>query len=260
MSKAKIGDINIYYERVGTGPDLVFIHGLGSSTQGWDFQKGFSSQYKILTYDVRGHGKSDKPKGPYSVPLFSKDLAGLFKKLDIQQAHIVGISMGGWIVFQFAADYPEMVKSLTIVNSWADMIPKTLKERWTIFQRLVIFRLLSMEKIGETLSKRLFIKPEQEKIRQSFVEQWAKNDKSAYMASMKGGVGWTIRDQLSEIKCPTLVIAADEDYSTLESKEEYVALLPNAKLIVIKDSRHATPVEKPEEFNNVLASFLKENN
>lgn len=259
MPKEKIGDMHVHYQIKGKGPDLVFIHGLGSSAEGWDFQEEFSNNYRMLTYDVRGHGQTDKPIGPYSVPLFADDLAGLLAHLDIKQAHIVGISMGGWIAFQFAVDHPEIVKSLTIINSWAEMIPRTRQEKLAIFKRLVIFKLLSMRKIGETLSKGLFIKPEHEEIRKIFVEQWAKNDKSAYMASMRGAIGWSVVEHLDKIKCPTLVIAADEDYTPIEDKQIYVDLLPDARLEVIEDSRHATPVEKPEEFNQVLSAFLKEN-
>ena len=256
MAKVQVGGLEIHYQQKGEGPDLVFIHGLGSSAEGWQFQSEFSSNYRMLTYDVRGHGKTEKPPGPYSVPMFAKDLAGLLNELGIKQAHIVGISMGGWIAFQFAVDFPEMVATLTVVNTWADMIPKSLVERISVFRRLVIFKFFSMRKIGEILSKGLFIKPEQEEIRKIFVEQWAENDKDAYMASMRGAIGWSVVDQLHEIQCPVLVIAADEDYSSIETKEAYVRRLPNARLEIIKDSRHATPVERPEEFNSVLSDFL----
>ncbi len=260
MPVLNVEGLKIHYLQKGEGPDLVFIHGLGSSTTGWEFQEGLASNYRMLTYDVRGHGKSDKPPGPYSVQLFAKDLARLLKTLGIKNANIVGISMGGWIAFQFAVDHPNMVNTLTIINSWADMIPKTWGEKFSVFRRLVIFKLFSMRKIGEILSKGLFIKPEQEEIRNAFVEEWAKNDKPSYMASMRGAIGWSVVDHLEEIKCPVLVVAADKDYSPLKTKEEYANRLPNARLEVIEDSRHATPVEKPEEFNRVLAKFLAENN
>ena len=64
-------------------------------------------------------------------------------------------------------------------------------------------------------------------------------------------------ERLHEIKCPTLVVSSDEDYTPLSAKEEYTALIPNAKLVVIEDARHAVSVEKPEEFNTILMDFLK---
>lgn len=258
MSFTKETSIRTYYEVHGEGEALVFVHGLGSSSQDWEYQlPDFKDKFKVITYDVRGHGQSEKVKPPYSVPLFARDLAELLDELDIEKAHIVGVSMGGWIAFQFGVDYPERAHSLTVINTWADMRLKTVEDYKNYFQRAVLFRLFSMRKIGETLSKRLFIKPEQEELRQSFIESWAKNHKPSYMAAFQGGVGWTIHDKLHELKMPVLVVAADEDYTPVSMKESYTRQLPNARLAIIEDSRHATLVEKPEEFNHVLMEFLK---
>lgn len=261
MSKLMVNDLNIYYEVHGEGEPLVFLHGLGSSTRDWERQINyFSARYKVILADVRGHGQTDKPSGDYSVPLFANDMAGLMDSLGIPAAHICGISMGGMIAFQMAVTYPELVKTMTVVNCGADMVPDSFKDRWNFFQRLVIFRLLSMKKIGETLSKRMFIKPEQENLRSVFVERWSENYKPAYMAAMKGLVGWTVEDKLGEIICPTLVIAADEDYTPLEDKQRIVTKMKNAELAVIEDSRHAMPVEHPELFNQTLGAFLRRHN
>ena len=249
--------IRTYYEICGEGEALVFVHGHGSRSQDWVYQtEFFRDHFQIITYDVRGHGQTEKFKLPYSVPLFAKDLAELLDELKIEKAHIAGVSMGGWIAFQFGVDYPERAHSLTIVNSWADMRLKTFQDWRNYFQRIVLFRFLSMSKIGEVLSKKLFIKPEQEDLRKSFIESWSKNHKPTYMRSLHAGIGWTIHDKLSTLTMPILVVAADEDYTPLSMKEEYTAKLPNGQLVVIGDSRHATPVEKPDEFNQILLAFL----
>ena len=88
-------------------------------------------------------------------------------------------------------------------------------------------------------------------------ERWAKNDKRAYLASFDAIVGWGVQEQLSKISCPTLVISADHDYTPVAQKEIYVKLLPDARLVVIEDSRHATPLDQPEVFNATLLEFLK---
>ena len=257
MTKIKVNDLNVYYEIHGEGEPLVLVHGLGSRSQDWEYQlEYFSSRYKVLLYDVRGHGQTDKPPGPYSVPLYTQDLAGLMKALNIPAAHICGISMGGMIAFQMAVDYPEMVKTITVVNSRADLVPDTLGERWNVFQRLVIFRLLSMEKIAEMLSQRMFIKPELEDQRLLFVERWAKNPKPVYMKVMKSLVGWTVEDKLGEIACPALVIAADEDYTPVEDKQAIVDKMKNAELVVIEDSRHGHTGGAPRGFQSNGGIFL----
>ena len=258
MPNIKTGSINTYYELSGEGETLVFIHGLGSSSVDWKFQRAFfEKHFQVLVYDVRGHGQSEKAMPPYSISLFAEDLANLLSALDIKKAHIIGLSMGGWITFQFGLDYPERVETLTIINSWADMRPKNFKDHLKVFQRTILFELFSMRKIGEVVGAKLFIKPEQEELLQDFIEKWAKNHKPSYTASFKAGIEWSVENRLGEIAVPVLVVSADEDYTPPEAKQAYVDKISNARLAVIEDSRHATPVERPDEFNRVVDEFLR---
>ena len=257
MAVLRVRDVDLYYEIAGEGQPLLLVHGLGSSTRDWELQVAFfSPDYRVIAFDVRGHGRSDKPPGPYSIPLFADDTAELIRSLGIARAHVMGISMGGMIAFQLAVDAPELVKSLVIVNSAPELILRSFKERVRFLQRLLVVRLLGMRKMGEVLSARLLPKPEHQDLRRKFVERWAQNDKRAYLDSLWALVGWSVAEHLSEIKAPTLVVAADEDYSPVSVKQAYVGRMPHAELVMIADSRHATPVEQPEAFNKVVAAFL----
>jgi 3-oxoadipate enol-lactonase len=259
MPKIQSNGINLYYEIHGKGQPLLFIHGLGSSTRDWEFQvTEFSKAYEVITLDLRGHGQSDKPAGPYSMAIFAADVTGLLRGLGIDRAHVVGLSLGGGVAFQLAVDSPQMLKSLTIVNSTPELLVRSFKDQLMVWQRIAIVNLLGMRKMGEVLSKRLFIKPEQEDIRQTFVARWAENDQHAYLHAMRALVGWSVSARIGSISCPTLIIAADQDYSPISVKEEYTARIPGAQLVIIPDSRHATPVEHPQEFNLVLKKFLTE--
>jgi len=257
MPKIQVNGINLYYEVEGEGQPLLFIHGLGSSTRDWEMQvKEFSKSYQVITCDLRGHGQSDKPAGPYSLPMFAADTAGLLKSLNFKSAHVVGLSLGGGIAFQLAIDYPKLVKTMIIVNSAPELVVRTFKDRMGVWQRFAIVRLLGMRKMGEVLSKRLFPKDEHEPLRTTFVESWAENDPRAYQDAMRAMVGWSVTDKLSSINCPTLVITADQDYTPVAIKEKYTKLMPNAELVIIPDAHHATPVEQPEKFNTELMDFL----
>jgi len=259
MPKEKVNDIEMYYEIRGNGDPLLLIHGLGSSTRDWEEQiPTFCQKYKVITIDLRGHGKTDKPKGPYSIKMFAEDIAELLKKLGINSIYVLGISLGGGIAFQFAVDFPDLVKRLIIVNSGVEIPTDSFKRKLEAFKRTFIVKLISMKKMGEVLAPRLFIKPEQEELRKKMIERWAENDKRAYLAAMRALIGWSVRDQLSKIKCPTLVIGSDEDYAPSSVKEEYTGLLQNAKFIEIKDARHAVTIEKPKEFNEIVMNFLSE--
>jgi len=254
-----VNDIDLYYEITGAGEPLLFLHGHGSSSRDWEFQVGyFAKHYRVITCDVRGFGKSSKPYGPYSLRLFAEDTASLLQALGIGPAHVVGISMGGMIAFELVLGFPQLVKSLVIVNSYPEMRVETRQERRMARKRFLIMDLLGMRRIGVWLSKRLFIKPEQAQLRALFVERWTENDRHAYRASLKSVVGWDVEARLGEIQCPVLVVASDEDYLPLEEKRAYTARMPRARLVVIEDARHAVTVEKPEEFNKVVGEFLEE--
>lgn len=259
MPKKKVKDIDMYYELTGEGDSLLLIHGLGSSTRDWEEQvPAFSHKYKVLTIDLRGHGQSDKPKGPYSMQMFAEDIAELLKKLGINSTHILGISLGGGVAFQFAVDYPDLVKSLIIVNAGIEIPMNSFKMKLEAFKRTFIVKLVGMKKMGKVLAPRLFIKPEQEELRKKLIKRWAENDKKAYLSAMRALIGWSIRDQLDKINFPTLVIGSDDDYAPSSVKEEYAALIPNARFIEINDARHAVPIEKPKEFNEIVMNFLSE--
>lgn len=218
----------MYYEITGEGEPLVLIHGLGSSSRDWERQVPFfSKKYQVITLDIRGHGKTDKPKGPYSVPMFAKDVVELLKLLNIGPVHLVGISLGGAIALQFTINYPEMIKSLVVVNSRAGKVVTV-----NILKRTLIVKLRGMKKMGEVLAPILFIKPEQEEYRKRLIERWAENDSRAYLTALRTLKGWNVLNHLHTIKCPTLVIGSDEDYTPTSVKEAYTALIQNAKLIV----------------------------
>jgi pimeloyl-ACP methyl ester carboxylesterase len=154
MPLLNLDDIDLYYEITGDGEPLLFIHGLGSSCRDWEQQvRFFARRYKVIVFDVRGHGKSGKPPGPYSMPLFAMDTAKMLQALGVGPAHIVGISMGGMIAFQLAVSYPELVRSLVIVNSSPEFTVRTLKQRVQVWQRFLIVRLLGMRKMGKVLSQ-----------------------------------------------------------------------------------------------------------
>jgi len=253
MPRLRIRDAALHYESLGRGPPLLFIHGLGSSVRDWEAQRAFFSlHFRVIAFDLRGHGRSDKPPGPYSILGFAADTAELIRWLGLGPTHIVGLSMGGMIAFQLAVSAPELVQSLVIVNSGPEFILGKLQ----IVQRKLIVRLLGMRKMGKVLSKRLFPKPEQAGLRQRFVDRWAENDPRAYLDALQALIGWTVVDRLDAIRCPTLVIASDQDYTPLAVKAAYAAKMPQAELSIIRDSRHMLPVERPDAFNQVLMGFL----
>jgi 3-oxoadipate enol-lactonase len=259
MPTLHVNNIDLHYEMIGEGEPLLLIHGHGSSGRDWEMQTGyFSRHFQVITFDVRGFGRSSKPAGPYSLPLFAEDTVALLQELGAVPVHVVGISMGGMIALELVLGFPQLVKSLVLVNSYPEIRLETWKERLTALERFLMLDLAGVRRTGKWLSRRLFIKPEQEDLRTLFVEHWSENDRRAYRASLKAIIGWDVEARLEEIRCPVLVVASDEDYLPLEEKQTYTAKIPRAKLVVIEDARHAVTVEKPEQFNAIVEEFLAE--
>ena len=261
MPTANLGDIRLYYEASGEGERLLFIHGLGSSTRDWENQATyFSDRYRVVMPDLRGHGKSDKPPGPYSIPLFANDIAELIRMLDLGPVHVVGISFGGFVASQLAVDHPEMMRSLVVVNSTPELPADTFRDRLRtkkelLLRRLVV-RLFGMRMLGRLLGKKLFPQPEQTNLKTTFVERWAENDPRAYLDTLAVISRWSVRERLSSVTCPTCIVSGERDFFAMSLKQEYIARISNAELVIIPDSGHLTPVDQPERFNEALMSFL----
>lgn len=248
---------SLHYEEYGQGPPLLLLHGLGSSCRDWEYQiPVLAEQYRVIAMDMRGHGRSDKPRERYSIRGFAGDVEALIEHLNLGPVHVVGLSMGGMIGFQLAVDQPHLLKSLCVVNSAPQVKVQNANDVWQYAKRWGLARLLSMETLGKAIGRNLFPKPEQDDLRRKIASRWAENDKRAYLASFDAIVGWGVQQKLARITCPTLIISADRDYTPVSLKEAYVKLIPHAKLVVIKDSRHATPLDQPEEFNRVVLEFI----
>ena len=257
MPPVRSNGIDLHYETAGQGEPLLLLHGLGSRSEDWQLQlPAFAERYRVVTADMRGHGRTSKPPGPYSVPMMAADVLGLLDALGIDAAHVAGLSMGGMIAFQMAVDRPERVRSLVVVHRRPALVARTFNERLRVWQRLALARLFKPARTAQFLGPRLFPKPEQEQLRQQFTAQWAENDPQAYLAAMRALVGWSVLDRVGAIRCPTLIISGDRDYTPVAAKEGYTALIPGARLVVIDDSGHATPIDQAEKFNACVLEFL----
>lgn len=261
MSFCRVDGVNIFYQVHGRGVPLVFLHGLGSSTEDWWLQIDFFSQnYQVITIDSRGHGRSDKPNQTYDIACTAREVVAVLDKLGLTQAHVVGFSMGGMTAFQLASDQPQRLLSLTIVNSAPAMNIDNWRQKLQFWQRRWLVRLLGMPIVARAIGKRLFPLNEQAHLYQRFVNALQKLPRYAYLQALRSLEGWTVEAQLSRLTMPALVISGDDDYTPVALKRGYSQSMPNAKLVVIKNSRHATPIDQPLAFNLALEGFLSAQN
>ncbi len=259
MPGIAVNDISLHYTDAGEGEAVLLLHGLGSSSEDWGLQLPvLTPRYRVIAVDLRGHGKSSKPLGPYSMAMFAEDVAELIEDLDIVPCDVVGLSLGAMIALELAATRPDLVKSAVVVNAGPDFIPKTLKDKAMVWQRLALVRMLGVERVARLIAGRTLPGEEHAEMRSAVVASLADNDKAAYLASMKAIVGWSVRDRLSQIAAPTLVVASEFDYSPVEAKQRIVDEAQDTRMVVVGGARHLLPVEKPDEFNEILLAFLSD--
>jgi pimeloyl-ACP methyl ester carboxylesterase len=257
MPTITLGDLSTYYETYGEGEPVLLIHGLGSSMDDWEWQVPVLRRaFTVVTYDVRGHGKTGKAADGYSMLQFANDALKLITALALGPMHVVGAGMGGMIALQLAVSYPNSVRSLVIVNSGPELVPRTLRARLAIAKQKLIVRTLGMPAIGRRAAHRLLPRPEHAAQRTAFVARWSRNDERAYLRALDAMVGWSVVNRLDDIDCRVLVLAADHDDTPEAWKRAFVARMRNASLVVIPDSHHALPIECPEPFNKALCCFL----
>jgi 3-oxoadipate enol-lactonase len=259
MPRLRVEGCEIHYEVKGRGEVVLLLHGLGSCLLDWELQvPALAERYTVVAVDLRGHGRSDKPPGPYSIATFAADVAQVLRALELGPAHVVGISMGGMVGFQLTVDAPSLVRSLVVVNSGPAVVARSLRERLMILQRRVALRVLGLRGLGRKIAEKNFPRPDQESLRRALAERIAENDEAAYRASTRAIFGWSVAEHIGSIRCPVLVVTGDQDYTPVAAKEAYAARIPRARVAVIKDSRHCTPIDQPEAFNRLLLDFLRE--
>src|SRR5688500_1152356 len=131
------GDLDIYVEQVGQGPDVLLIGGLGDTIESWQFQlDGLADRYRLTAFDNRGAGRTAMPQAPATVEAMADDAAGVLRALDIPAAHVAGFSGGSIIAQELALRHPALVRSLVLQSTWT--APDDYLRRWGEFVRWLI--------------------------------------------------------------------------------------------------------------------------
>lgn len=257
MPTAKINGTELYYESHGTGEPLLLIHGLGSSHLDWEFQlPDFVRHFRVITVALRGFGPSDKTAGPFTVEQHSQDVAALLDHLAIEQAHVLGYSMGGAIAFQMAVDYQARLQSLVVLNSQPSFELDHWRKHMMVITRIGMARLMGMPRMARYVAKRIFPEPHQAHLRQTMRERHGQNCRTVYLATLRALAGWSVADRIGEIAVPTLIVAGANDLSSVDEKKRFVASMPNAICEIIANSGHGTPFDQTRKLNATVLEFL----
>jgi pimeloyl-ACP methyl ester carboxylesterase len=262
MPSVRVNDINLYYQIHGEGVPLVLIMGLRRNLEWWYRQiPSFSKAFRAIVFDNRGAGRSDKPEMEYSIPLFADDTAGLMDALGIPSAHILGISMGGYIAQELALGYPGKVRSLILgCTSCGGRRAVPMSEA-----RMKIFTANKDLTPEEILRKDMdiyfsdrFIAAHPEMIRE-FVDVSLRyyQPREAFFRQFAACLGHDTADRLGGIKVPALIMAGDDD-PLVPSENSLILkeLLPHAKVSYFPNRRHCFFIEEAERFNREAVEFI----
>lgn len=260
MPRVRVNDINIYYELHGPedGEVLVLSNGIMMSTASWYKQTPvLSSHLRLLLYDCRGMWQSDHPAGPYSMEQHADDLAGLLDALGIARAHIGGISYGSEVSLMFALRHPERVQSLIVIDGVPEVTP--LLQAQTLPWRMAAERgdaeLLLRTSVPFNYSE-AYIAANQAGI-DSSVPLFARIDMRSFVAMMDAFTTYHITEQLSQIQCPTLIVAGEQDLIKGPRFAEMMAeRIPACEYVLVPGAGHALCLDKPDPLNTLLLGFV----
>ncbi|OLS41876.1 alpha/beta fold hydrolase [Bacillus sp. MRMR6] len=253
MKKSKVSKFGTPYLHFGNGEPLVLIHGLGEVKEGWHSQFEFADQYELIIPDLRGHGECTKTEG-ISIQHFAEDIISLLKELQIESAHILGLSMGGAVAQEIYRQSPDLCRSLILVSTF-HYIPKNLGK--VAFKHMASkFKKLSNEgRFEERAGKMALYSWKDELVEQFHLYFQPKGE--IFKQSLKSCLEVNNVSLLPKIKIPTLIISCQYD-SVLPFWLQLCMhkSIPNSEFIIMRNTGHLAKLEATDRFNLLLRKFL----
>jgi len=261
---AEVNGARIYYEVVGEGEPLVLVHAGIADGRMWEGQlTAFADRYLVIRYDMRGFGRTAMVEGPFS---HHEDLRGLLDFLDSDRAHIVGCSMGGGAVLDFALEYSDRVGSLVLVGSAVGGFRPDFDSPKEWDELVAADEAGDLELVSE-LEVRIWVDgpkrapedveaPVRDLVRE--MNLIALQNEAAEL-----GEEWEpeppAADRLPDVQAPTLLIVGDEDQPRVFAAADLLEReLPNVRKVVMHGTAHLPNMERPEEFNRIVLDFLQD--
>jgi 3-oxoadipate enol-lactonase len=254
--KAKVNGTELYYELHGKegAPWLILSHSLACTARMWDPQiAAFKDRYRILAYDLRGHGASAAPAGPYTFDMLADDVLGLMKECRIARARFVGLSIGGMIGQTLALKNPAPFEKMVLADTGHMQPPEVLKQ-WD--ERIRIAQTQGMKALVAPTIERWFTAPFRDTPQAKRIAGLiAATPVAGYVGCGQAIMKLNTTARLKDIRLPVLAITGESD--VLAAATRYIGEnVPGAKFVSISNAAHIANVEQPERFNQALRDFL----
>jgi len=267
MPRVRVSDIELSYDVVGEGDPVLLVTGWGADSMAWMMNTPpLAERYKVVTVDNRGMGLSDRPHTPYTVEMMAGDTIALLRHLEVGPVHLVGHSLGGMISQHVALKAPELLRSLTLMATSANIpvMSGTLVNLWSgILEKVgieahadnVIIWLLSGPYIEQNWEL-------VQMLRQMMLDHWAQVplDPVCFRRQGEAIEKHQVLDRLGAVRTPTLVLGAEQDILIPPRHSEDLArAIPGAELVILKNCAHGLNLEVPGEFAQTLLGWLDRN-
>jgi 3-oxoadipate enol-lactonase len=256
--RAEVNGTSLRYEVAGNGERLVVLtHGLGGDLEYWTpHVEALSRHYRVLTWDLRGHGESATPPGPYDVGLFARDLAALLDHAGAREAHVVGHSGGGVVSQRFALDFPDRVRSLVLASTSSEVSEKASRG-WHRVADAIERQGFGADRDPDARGFSPAFAAAHPEVVRELARRTRRSDPAAYAATARafGSYGWTA--DLGRIAAPVLILQGLDDALTPPGGSVILSRgLPRARLVMLPGAGHNLPIEKPALFSTALLAFL----
>lgn len=256
---AELNGISHYYEDTGgAGTPIVFIHGLGGSHESWSHQAPLAGEFRVVTYDERGSGKTQKAPGPYSIDLLADDLLALLDHLGLRSPVLVGLSMGGGIAQTFDLKYPGRARGLGLLSTSSEF---SEQKRQVFRSRADTAEREGMAPLVDSMVERWFspaFAARHPAVIADVKGAQLAHDPRAFAARCRANAERNWTDRLRSISCPVLYVGGELDPGNFVSSiDTYKAEVPSIDVHVIAGASHCIQIERPDELNALLSSFVR---
>ena len=255
---AIIKGLDIHHETQGDGPPVVFVHGLGATSNVWHAQRvTLSKNYRVIVYDRSGCGRSQQARDGYSIDAWADELAGLLDHLAVPSAVVVGHSLGSMVAQRFAGKYAKRTRALILAGGEAELPPdarQILTERARVIEAHGL-----LAAVGPWLTAVLSAATREANpaLAGLLREMFLSNDVRTYALHCLALRDGDVRGDHANITCPTLLTVGDQDPVTpLSWQRQIAAAIAGSRIRVIPDTAHMTMLEAPAVFNTVVLDFL----
>jgi pimeloyl-ACP methyl ester carboxylesterase len=257
-AEVAIDGLSVSYTRAGDGPALVLLHGFSYDLRAWRTQtEAFSDQFTVIAWDAPGAGRSSDPPETFGISDWADCLAAFLADIEVEEAHVLGLSWGGILAQEFYRRHPGRVLSLILADTyagWKGSLPDPIPQER--LEACLRDALLPPTQFVSKYLPGMFSEASSDEVRNEAASGMFEFHPAGFRLMAKASADTDTRDLLPNIRVPTLLIWGEDDArSPITVAHQFHKAIPGSKLAIIPGAGHVSNMEQPELFNAEVRSF-----